>query len=305
MPTVLQSPALSPSTSDWLYNRHFGLSCAPFSLTPDTRFFYAHESCRIALNTLAVAIHSGEGFTKITGEVGTGKTVLCRKLLSLLRQNYTLVYIPNPYMDPQTLLCAIASELGMAYPENISQHQLVRGLGMFIINHYAQQRRPIIICIDDAHVMSVETLEALRVLSNIETQQRKLIQLVLFGQSELDQTLNKPESRQLKQRISFSYILTALKGKNIHHYIDFRLNIAGYHGKPLFTTMALRRLARASGGLLRVINILAHKAMMSAYGAGDHRVTSLHVKRAIADTDAVSLPLKKIQDLFRWFSSRP
>ena len=303
MMTALGTVSQAPSSSSWLYNRHFGLGCAPFSLTPDTRFFYAHNSCQIALNTLAVAIQSGEGFTKITGEVGTGKTVLCRKLLSILRNNYTLAYIPNPYMDPPTLLAAIADELGMEYPENVTQHQLLRRLGLYIIDSYARLRRPIIICLDDAHSMPIESLEALRVLSNIETQQRKLIQLVLFGQSELDQKLNQPECRQLKQRISFSYFLTPLHRKDIRRYIDYRLQIAGYKGKPLFTAAAIWRLSRASGGLLRVINILTHKAMMSAYGAGDHKISGYHVKRAIADTDAVTLPGKQNRALFSWFSS--
>jgi MSHA biogenesis protein MshM len=301
----LQTLNQSPACKSWLYNRHFGLNCAPFSLTPDTRFFYAHDSCKIALNTLAVAIHSGEGFTKITGEVGTGKTVLCRKLLSILRKDYVLAYIPNPYMEPTTLLAAIADELDMPYPENVTQHQLLRGLGLFIINSYAQHRSPIIICIDDAHSMPVESLEALRVLSNIETQQRKLIQLVLFGQSELDEKLNQQECRQLKQRISFSYILEPLKNKDISRYIEFRLQVAGYTGKPLFTARAMRRLARTSGGLLRAINILAHKAMMSSYGAGEYKISDFHVKRAIADTDTVTLPLRQQLACFRWFSSKP
>jgi len=304
MTVALQTLSHSPADRDWLYNQHFGLTCAPFSLTPDTRFFFAHDSCRIALNTLTVAIHSGEGFTKITGEVGTGKTVLCRKLLSILRQNYTLAYIPNPYMEPLTLLSAIADELGMAYPENATQHQMLRGLGLFIINSYAEQRRPIIICLDDAHSMPLETLEALRVLSNIETQQRKLIQLVLFGQAELDQKLDLPQCRQLKQRISFSCILMPLQGRDIQRYINFRLQVAGYAGKPLFTATALRRLASASGGILRLINILTHKAMMSAYGAGNKRISDRHVKRAIADTDAVVVTARQKQRYFSWFIPR-
>jgi MSHA biogenesis protein MshM len=302
--TTLQRHGHAPTERDWLYNKHFNLNGAPFSLTPDIRFFYAHDSCRIALNTLMIAIHSGEGFTKITGEVGTGKTVLCRLLLSILRKNYTLAYIPNPYMEPLTLLSAIADEIGMAYPNNVTQHQLLKGLGLFIINSYAEYRRPIIICLDDAHCMPLETLEALRILSNIETQQRKLIQLVLFGQSELDQKLDLPECRQLKQRISFSCKLQPLKGKEILQYIEYRLQVAGYKDKRLFTAAAVRRLTRASGGILRLINILSHKAMMSAYGYGGHQVTDRHMKQAIADTDAVALPTKNHRLRIGWFKSR-
>jgi len=299
---ALQTLAHAPADRAWFNNHHFGLNCAPFSLTPDTRFFYSHDSCRIALNTLAVAIHSGEGFTKITGEVGTGKTVLCRKLLGVLRENYTLAYIPTPFMEPLTLLAAIADELGMAYPENVSQHQLLRGLGLFIVNTYAEQRRPIIICLDDAHTMPLETLETLRVLSNIETQQRKLIQLVLFGQTELDDKLDIPACRQLKQRISFSCVLTPLADHDVHNYLNHRLRIAGYSGEALFTPAALRRLTRAGRGILRLTNILAHKALMSAYGAGSRQVTDRHIKRAIADTDAVSLPGRLRRSCFRWLA---
>ena len=302
MSQALQTPAHAPADRTWLYNHHFGLKCAPFSLTPDTRFFYSHDSCRIALNTLAVAIHSGEGFTKITGEVGTGKTVLCRKLLSLLRENYSLVYIPTPYMEPLSLLAAIADELGMPYPENVTQHQLMRGLGLFIINSYAELRRPIIICLDDAHTMPQETLETLRVLSNIETQQRKLIQLVLFGQTELDDKLDLPACRQLKQRISFSCVLTPLADHDVHNYVNHRLHIAGYSGENLFTPAALRRLTRAGRGILRLTNIIAHKAMMSAYGAGSTQVNERHVKRAIADTDAASPSGRLRRYCFRWLS---
>jgi len=304
MSPSLQVIAHAPADKYWLYNNHFGLNFAPFSLTPDTRFFYSHDSCRVALNTLAIAVHSGEGFTKITGEVGTGKTVLCRKLLDALLDNYTLAYIPTPNMEPLALLAAIADELGMSYPDNVTQHQLIKHLGLFIINSYAQQRRPIIICLDDAHTMPLDTLEAVRILSNIETQQCKLIQLVFFGQTELDKTLDLPECRQLKQRISFSHILRPIGKNNIHKYINHRLSIAGYTGKELFTPAAIRRLSRASRGILRLINILAHKSLMSAYGAGCDQVTDRHVNRAIADTDAVSFPNRFRHNYMGWLYNK-
>lgn len=304
MSLSLQAIAHAPADKRWLYNHHFRLDTAPFSLTPDTRFFYSHDSCRTALNTLAVAIHSGEGFTKITGEVGTGKTVLCRKLLDALLDNYTLAYIPTPNMEPWALLAAIADELGMSYPDNVTQHQLIKHLGLFIINSYAQQGSPVIICLDDAHTMPLESLEAVRILSNIETQQRKLIQLVFFGQTELDDKLNLEECRQLKQRISFSHVITPI-GKDVtREYINHRLLIAGYKGDELFTPEALHRLSRASKGILRLINILAHKAMMSAYGSGSQQVTTRHVERAIADTDAVSLPYRLRHSYLGWLYNK-
>jgi len=273
--------------SGWLYNNHFGLNEAPFSLTPDTRFYFPHSSSQVALNTLAVAIRSGEGFTKITGEVGTGKTLLCRLLLDLLREDHILAYIPNPYLEPMTLLLAIADEMGIPYSENISQHQLLKTLTQYIIEGYRWDKRTVVVCLDEAHAIPTETLEALRLLSNLETQQHKLIHLVLFGQPELDEKLNQPNLRQLKQRISFSCTLDPIQDDDIRQYLEHRLQKAGYQGKLPFSSQAIKLLGRASCGTLRLVNILAHKAMISAYGSGSMKVKGKHVKLAIADTEAL------------------
>ncbi|MBI5450586.1 MAG: AAA family ATPase [Gammaproteobacteria bacterium] len=268
-----------------MYSRHFGLREHPFSLTPNTKFIYQHNSYSIALNTLLIALHSGEGFIKITGEIGTGKTLLCRMLINTLRGRYLVAYIPNPYLEPLTLLTAIADEFGIDYPENVHQHQLLKKLNKFIIDTYAQRRHTIVLCFDEAHAMPIETLDVLRMLSNLETQQRKLIQIVLFGQPELDKRLDQPLIRQLKQRIGFSYELKPLHKVELDSYVMHRLQIAGYQGPSPFTTPALGLLYRASGGTQRLVNILAHKSLMSAYGKGDTRITRMHMKRAIADTE--------------------
>ena len=269
-----------------VYAAHFGLRRAPFSLTPDTRFFHAHGNHLDALNTLLVALRSNEGFSKVTSEVGTGKTLLCRMLLQKLDRRFVTAYIPNPYLDPSSLLLAIADELGIDCPRQASQQQILKSLCHYMVDNYAQGRA-IVVCLDEAHAMPEDTLEALRLLSNLETQQRKLIQLVLFGQPELNTRLNRPSVRQLQQRISFSCRLLPLTQEEITAYIEHRLTVAGCRSGDVFSRAALRQLFKASQGTHRLVNILAHKAMMSAFGSGDVRVGKSHVRDAIEDTEAV------------------
>ena len=277
------------SSADWVYARHFGLREAPFTNTPDSRFFFAHDSCQIALNTLLVSVRSGEGFTKVIGEVGTGKTLLCRKFLTSLDENFVTAYIPNPYLEPMTLLLAVADELGVPYYDDVNQHQLLKALTAFLIETYSEHDCTVVVCLDEAHALPMETLEALRLLSNLETPRRKLLQLVLFGQPELDHRLEQPAVRQLKQRISFSATLAPMDQASIEDYLSHRLSTAGYQGKRLFTPAAVKLLYEASGGVPRLINVLAHKALLAAYGAGELSIGAQYVKAAIADTEAVGL----------------
>lgn len=288
-----------------VYTRHFDLREPPFSITPDTSFFYAHSAHQNALNTLLVAVRIGEGFIKVVGEVGTGKTLLCRKFLSTLAtdRNFITAYIPNPYLKPETLLMAIADELGIAYSDDSNQHQLLRALTKFLVDTYADNKR-VILCLDEAQAMPVETLEALRLLSNLETEKRKLLQVVLFGQPELDTRLEDPSIRQLRQRISFSCKLAPLSLAEVEYYIAHRLSIAGYRGSRLFSPQAVKALYKMSGGIPRLLNILAHKSMMSAFGQGAHRIDHQHIWAAIRDTESVNrngrltLLLKYVSGLF-------
>lgn len=272
-----------------MYARHFALREPPFSITPDTSFFFAHAAHQEALNTLLVAVRSGEGFIKVTGEVGTGKTLLCRKFLSALAtdRGFVSAYIPNPYLQPTTLLMAIADELRIEHEENLSQHQLLKQLTKFLLDSYGANRR-VIVCLDEAQAMPVETLEALRLLSNLETEKRKLLQVVLFGQPELDVRLEDPAIRQLKQRIGFSCKLSPLSPAEVEYYIAHRLSIAGYRGGRLFSVGALKTLYRASRGIPRLVNILAHKSLMAAFGEGRHAIEHRHVKLAVVDTESVN-----------------
>jgi MSHA biogenesis protein MshM len=269
-----------------MYTAHFGLREPPFGITPDTSFFFAHASYLEALNTLLVAARSGEGFIKVVGEVGTGKTLLCRKFLNALDgREFTTAYIPNPYLEPMTLLLAVADELRIKYPSGVHQHQLLRHITLFLLDSYAEGKR-VLLCLDEAQALPVETLEALRLLTNFETERRKLLQVVLFGQPELDVRLDEPRVRQLKQRITFASRLEPLSRAEFTLYLRHRLAVAEYGGARLFSVPAERRLYRASRGIPRLANILAHKAMMAAFGEGAARIADRHVKAAVADTES-------------------
>lgn len=283
-----------------MYQEHFGLREPPFTITPDTSFFFAHSSHQEALNTLLVAVRSGEGFMKVVGEVGTGKTILCRKFLDALdHEDFVTAYIPNPYVGPNTLLLAVADELGIECPERTNQHHLLKLLTKFLVDSYAAHKR-VVLCLDEAQAMPVETLEALRLLTNLETERRKLLQVVLFGQPELDVKLNNRAIRQLKQRITFSSRLRPLDLGDVEFYIAHRLAIAGFRGARLFAPDAVKRIYRASGGVPRLINILAHKALIAAYGEGVRQVSDRHVRLAIADTESLRTVVRFRYRLLRY-----
>jgi MSHA biogenesis protein MshM len=269
-----------------MYLAHFGLREFPFTLTPDTSYFLASPHYQAALNTLLIAIHTGEGFIKITGEVGTGKTLLCRQFLDQLETSqFITVYIPNPYLTPHSLMLSVADELGLDVPADTDQHYLLKAINLALLD-FAKQGKQVIVCLDEAQAMPIETLEALRLLTNLETEKRKLLQIVLFGQPELDLKLQNDSIRQLNQRITFHYQLQALTLAELKDYVDHRLKIAEYQGLPLFTHNALKSLHQASGGIPRLINILAHKAMMLSYGLGKHNVERRQIRAAANDTPA-------------------
>jgi len=273
-----------------MYETHFGLKELPFTITPDTSFFFSRSSHQDALNTLLVAARSGEGFIKVIGEVGTGKTLLCRKFLAALdAREFLTAYIPNPYLDPMGLLLAIADELRIRYPQYVSQHQLLKLINRFLIEAYAQKKR-VVVCLDESQAMPLDTLESLRLLSNLETERRKLMQVVLFGQPELNLRLAQPSIRQLTQRIAFSCELLPLTAAETEYYLAYRLQVAGCRQPRLFSHDAARRLFKASRGVPRLVNILAHKSLLAAFGAGVHKVDEKHVRLAVADTESIRVP---------------
>lgn len=271
-----------------MYKSHFGLHETPFGITPDTSFFFSFGSHLEALNTLLVAAKSGEGFIKITGEVGTGKTLLCRQFLKLLGDDFVTAYVPNPLLEPRTLLLVLADDLGIPQEKNSEQHEVLKAINLHLL-HLAKSGKRVLLCIDEAQALPIETLEAIRLLSNLETEKRKLLQIVLFGQPELDRRLARNEIRQLAQRISFHYRLRPLTWDETSIYIQHRLRVAGYSEIRLFTRAAIFVLWLASAGVPRVLNILANKAMMLSYGEGQRSVGARQVLVAIRDTEALPL----------------
>lgn len=270
-----------------MYLDHFGLGELPFGITPDTSFTVLTRSHQAALNTLLVALNSGEGFIKITGEVGTGKTLLCRRLLQALPEGAVSAYLPNPYLSPRTLLLALAEELGIDGAADHDDYHLLQGVNRSLLAHAADGRQ-VVVCIDEAQAMPLETLESLRLLSNLETEKRKLLQIVLFGQPELDRKLAEPSVRQLLQRIAFHHALRGLDREEVAKYLAHRLRVAGYRGEDLFEPRAVRCLHRASRGTPRLVNILAHKSLLALYGEGSHAVKPSHVRQAAADTEGAA-----------------
>jgi len=277
-----------------MYETFFGLQEAPFTLTPNTHFFLKSETHRQGLETLLVAIKNKEGFIKLTGEVGTGKTLLCRKLLNALQDEYVSAYIPNPCCSAETLYCLIADELGISVQDidASSTESFTRDRQVLALRHindqlleHAKAGRQVILIIDEAQSMPRETIEALRLLSNLETESQKLLQVVLFGQPELDQMLAQNDLRQLRQRITFQHQLQPLGRVDIERYISHRMLLAGYSGQRLFDAEAVTTLVDASRGIPRLVNVLCHKALMLAYGQGSSVVTKAHMKAAVSDTE--------------------
>lgn len=279
------------------YLQYLGLRELPFGITPDTSFFFPCRSTQEALNTLLVAMANGEGFIKITGEVGTGKTLLCRKFLGTLGDTWVSAYLPNPNLDPRALLLALAEELGVQIDPLGEQHRLLKSVTNTLLELARSQRR-VLLCMDEAQALPLETLEAVRLLTNLETEKRKLLQVVLFGQPELDRKLATPSIRQLRQRITFQHSLKALEEDEVGAYFAHRLMVAGYAGLPLLSKAGQRALYRASRGIPRLVNILSHKALLLLYGEGGKRIEKRHVAAAVSDTPAAA-------PLGRWWSWSP
>lgn len=279
-----------------MYLEHFKLNEAPFALTPNTNFYCDLPTYQEALNVLVLGLKQGEGFIKIIGEVGTGKTLLCRLLLNILDESFVTAYIPNTDQTSDSLRLSLAHELGVDTHQDLPQHLLLDLITQRLLELHKAGKQTVLV-IDEAQALSENCLEAVRLLTNLETEEKKLLQVVLFGQPELDVKLNQHGLRQLKQRITFSYHLKALNKEQMDLYLCHRLARAGYTYGMIFSSGAKRKLFHASRGLPRLLNVLCHKALLVSYGRGLNKVDTLSMRRAIADTESALIKKKSIYSI--------
>lgn len=270
-----------------MYYDYFGLKQPPFKITPDTSLFFPGGDRGAILDALIYAIVSGEGIVKLVGEVGSGKTTLCRMLEKELPENIEIVYLANPSLSPDNILHAIAFELDLKVEPDDSRLKVMNELQAYLLQHHAENKQ-VVVFIEEAQSMPIATLEEIRLLSNLETAQNKLLQIVIFGQPELDVMISKQEIRQLKERITYSFYLSPLKPDEIRDYINSRLRACGYRSVELFNEKAIKSISKYSNGLLRRINILADKAMLASYAATMNTVTAKHVQLAANETEFVT-----------------
>lgn len=270
-----------------MYLYHFGFTELPFTLTPNTSFFLALEPHNEALAVLMTALKTGEGFIKVIGEVGTGKTLLCRKLLNEIPEHFVTAYIPNPYLNPDELRRAVAIELGVKQAQRMSVQLLTQRIQNRLLELHAKGHSVVLI-LDEAQALPEQSLEALRLFTNLETETRKLLQVVLFAQPELDQRLAQTEFRQLRQRITFSYQLRAMKAEEVQQYIEHRLHVAGYKGAALFSAKLCKKITKATNGIPRLVNVICHKMLMLSYGQGNYLMTTKQLAVAIKDTEGIN-----------------
>jgi MSHA biogenesis protein MshM len=271
-----------------MYYQYFGLEQPPFRITPDTSLFYPGGNRGAILEALIYAIVNGEGMIKVVGEVGSGKTMLCRMLTVELPDHIEVVYLANPSLSPDNILHAIAFELKLDVKADDDRLEVMNKLQNYLLERHAQSQQ-VVVFVEEAQGMPVQTLEQIRLLTNLETNENKLLQIVLFGQPELDEMISSRDIRQLKERITYSFNLGPLNAEEIKDYINTRIRACGCRSGDLFTSQAIRQISRYSNGLLRRINILSDKSLLATYAANDRSVKLRHVKLAARDTEFITL----------------
>ena len=267
-----------------MYYDYFGLKHPPFKITPDTSMFFPGGNRGAVLQALIYAITEGEGIVKVVGEVGAGKTMLCRMLEVELPENVEVVYLANPSLSPENILHAIAFELNLNVTETDNRLKVMNALQHYLVDTHAENRQ-VVVFVEEAQGMPIATLEEIRLLSNLETTQNKLLQIVLFGQPELDTKISTPKIRQLKERITYSFNLAPFKRNEVKDYLNSRMRTCGYRAEDVFSPAAVNVITKYSKGLLRRINILADKSLLAAYANNNHKVTANHVKIAARDSE--------------------
>ncbi|MFD2367233.1 ExeA family protein [Pseudoduganella sp. GCM10020061] len=265
-----------------MYLDHFGLREPPFGITPNPDFFFEGNMRGELLEALCCAIEAGEGFVKVTGEVGSGKTMLCRMLEHRLAPHIDIIYIANPTLLPREVCHAVASELGL-HTAGLRLDEAIRLVQADLIARH-ERGRQVVLLVEEAQAMPLETLEELRLLSNLETSRDKLLQIVLFGQPELDRHLDLPHMRQLRERITQSFSVPLMPEPTVYDFLAFRLHAAGYRGERVFSVGATRCISRAARGVVRRISILADKALLAAYIDDARRVELRHAQAALRDS---------------------
>ncbi len=278
-----------------MYLPHFGFRVQPFSLTPNTEMFLGLAPHYEAIQTVLTAIKMGEGVIKVTGEVGTGKTMLCRKLIEHIESYVELVYLPNPVLNSEQLQLAVAREMGI---KSDASSNIVSLIHEHLIKVYSSRRRCVLI-VDEAQSLSPEALEALRLFGNLETKQHKLIQLVLFGQPELDERLATHELRQFRQRITFCCELRPLSLDEGVAYINNRLDVAGGSAN-IFSLEQKKAIWHSAMGIPRLINQISHKALLAAFNDGDAATKNRHVYAAMHDTFDARKPKFRTPMFWGW-----
>ncbi len=267
-----------------MYYDFFGLSRPPFKITPDTDMFFEGGNRGAILEALIYAISQGEGIIKVTGEVGSGKTMLCRMLQTRLPDNVETVYLANPSVSPEEILHAIAFELQLPVAKDASRIEVMHVLNDYLLDRHSE-RKQVVLFVEESQSMPLVTLEEVRLLSNLETNHHKLLQIVLFGQPELDDNLRLPEIRQLRERITHSFSLMPFTEADVRPYLNFRLRAVGYRGPELFSRRVVDHISNVSAGLTRRVNIVTDKALLAAFADGTHNVSLKHVKSAVRDSE--------------------
>ena len=266
-----------------MYLEHFGLSEPPFRITPVTVFFFSGANRGEILDALIYSISEVEGIIKVSGEVGSGKTMLCRMLLEKLPEHVEAIYLANPSLSREEMLYAIADGLGL----NINGERV--GIIMQNIQNKLEEKaregKRVVVLVDEAHAMPPDTLEELRLLYNLQVGNAKLMQIVLFGQPELNAKLDQPNMRQLKDRIAHHFHMQPLSRNILESYLMFRMRAAGYHGPNIFSQGALKLIASASEGLMRRVNILADKSLLAAFVDDTYYIKPEHVQAALRDSE--------------------
>jgi type II secretory pathway predicted ATPase ExeA len=282
-----------------MYEDYFGLERPPFKITPDTSLFYDGGKRGDILAALVYAIHRGEGIIKVVGEVGSGKTMLCRMLQLKLPGTVEIVYIANPSVSAEDILFVIAHELSLQVGKDASKHEVMHLLQDYLLQRHIENKQ-VVLFIEEAQGMPLDTLEEIRLLSNLETDENKLLQIILFGQPELDQNLGEQSIRQLRERITHHFHLEPLTQDEIHNYLNFRMREVGYTGPELINTSVAKRVEQHSEGLLRRINIIADKILLSAFAEGTHNLTARHVTAAVNDSAFNQAAPRSKSRIFWW-----